>query len=168
MPYRVALPADGAAEPTLYLQRRTLHGNKKRHSRRYRRTDHRLTRVLRRSQRFALCFDGSCVLLTQPLPPLQTCCQCRGLPPRRSNGSLRATEHVFHDAQHARSVIAVLEHGLRPHRRRGSPRRRRHANHADTGTQHGMDDTAAECCRGWTSGSGNPHADKFYQIKASK
>ena len=47
-------------------------------------------------------------------------------------------------------------------------RRRRHADHADTGTQYGMDDTAAECCRGWTPDSGNPHADKFYQIKASK
>lgn len=44
-----------------------------------------------------------------------------GMPPRRRLGSLRPSEQIFHDYEHAGGQFAILEYGLRSDTRAGSP-----------------------------------------------
>lgn len=108
----------------------------------------RVTGVLRRAQRFALCLARPSVLFCRRLAGLQACCLGGCMPSRRSQCDVRPPEQVFHHQQHAGGVVTILEQRARQIAGRSESGHRGIADHAYAGAQHGVVAEELEAGRG--------------------
>ena len=96
--------------------------------RRRRRPHHRLTSLLRTTQRSPAIYHTTSILFKRSQHRRQTRrIHCR-MPSRRRNSRLPKPQHAISDDEYARHHIAILEHRLRSHRRRSRTRHRRPTN----------------------------------------
>lgn len=86
-------------------------------------------------------------------------------PPGRGERDVRPAEQVFHDFEHARRVVAILEQRPREAAGRGGAGRRRVADDARAGPQHGADAPGRTAGFGRPSRTGRAGRDEFYPLK---
>ena len=87
------------------------------------------------------------------------------MPPGRGERDVRPAEQVFHDFKHARRVVAILEQRPREAAGRGGAGRRRVADDARAGPQHGADAPGRTAGFGRPSRTGRAGRDEFYPLK---
>ena len=108
---------------------------------------------------------GPAVLLLFRPPGLQACRGGGRMPPGRGERDVRPAEQVFHDFEHARRVVAILEQRPREAAGRGGAGRRRVADDARAGPQHGADAPGRTAGFGRPSRTGRAGRDEFYPLK---
>ena len=118
-----------------------------------------------RAERFALRAARPRVLFVRPRSGLQACRSRGCLPPWRGECDVRPPEQVFYDFEYARRVVAILEQRPREAAGRGGAGRRRVADDARAGPQHGADAPGRTAGFGRPSRTGRAGRDEFYPLK---